>query len=231
MKMKRSMYLLAATAFLATPTFAETPTSPPKAEAVAEQAAPIDPIRLSAAKPVIDRLWPLGTYRKMMDGTMSKLMDQIMGSMMDMPAKDMIGAADSSGKMEKAVGDSSMGEMAEKADPAFRERMKITMDVMMREMIPLMEKIEPEVRNSLANIYARRFSAEQLADMDRFFATPTGSAYASQSMLVMMDPEMLGAMQKFAPDMMRAMPDIMKKVEAATAHLPKPMAPTARKRR
>jgi hypothetical protein len=226
MTMKRSALFLAACGLFSVAARAEQPAAPTKVETTAVEAAAIDPLRLEAAKPVIDRLWPLGTYRKMMDGTMSKMMDQIVASMMDMPAKDIIGAADSSGKMAKAVGNSSMGEMAAAADPAFRERMKITMDVMFREMIPMMEKIEPEVRTSLANIYARRFSAEQLADMNRFFSTPSGSAYASQSMLVMMDPEMIGAMQKFAPEMMRAMPDIMKKVEAATAHLPKP-APRA----
>jgi hypothetical protein len=222
MTMKPSALFVAVFGLLSVGAHAEAPATPAKVEAAAVEPAVIDPLRLEAAKPVIDRLWPLGTYRKMMDGTMSKMMDQIVGSMMDMPAKDLVGAVDASGKTAKAVGDASMGQMAEKADPAFRERMKITMDVMFREMIPMMEKIEPEVRTSLANIYARRFTAEQLTDMDRFFSTPSGAAYASQSMLVMMDPEMIGAMQKFAPEMMRALPDIMKKVEAATANLPKP---------
>jgi hypothetical protein len=182
-------------------------------------AAP-DLARVSAAKPVIDKLWPLGTYRRMMDGTLSKMMDQMMASMLDMPASDMAKAIDPTGEAAKAADGKSMGEMAMAADPHFRERMKITMDVMMRELIPLMEKMEPQVRGNLANIYARKFDAKQLVEMDAFFSTPTGKAYAEQSMLAFMDPEMMKSMQAFVPEMMKAMPDIMKKMEKATAHLP-----------
>jgi hypothetical protein len=182
--------------------------------------APPDPSRVTAAKPVIDKLWPLGTYRRMMDGTLSKMMDQMMVSMFDMPASEMAKAIDPSGEAAKAADGKTMGEMATAADPHFRERMKITMDIMMREMIPLMEKVEPQVRNNLTNIYARKFDAKQLGEMDAFFSTPTGKAYAEQSMLAFMDPEMMKSMQAFVPEMLKAMPDIMKKMEKATAHLP-----------
>lgn len=188
----------------------------------AQEASPIDADRLAAARPVVDKLWPLGTYRRMMDGTLSKMMDQMLSSMYDMPASDFLGGFDKSGEAAKAADGKSMGELAATGDPHFRERMKLTMDAMFKEMIPLFEKVEPQVRASLANIYARRFTVAQLGDMNAFFATPTGKAYAEQSMLVYTDPEMIGAMQSFAPEMLRAMPEIMKKAEAATAHLPPP---------
>lgn len=190
---------------LATPALAQ-PTKPTPAETAPSQ---IDPTRLSAAKPVIDKLWPLGTYRRMMDGTMSKMMGSMIDSAMGMKASD-IGKG----------GDELIGESAMKADPHFRERMKISMDTMMSEMIPLMEKIEPKVRESLSVIYARKFTTPQLTEMATFFSTPTGGVYARESMLVYMDPEMIKAMQAFAPEMIQAMPAIIKKVEAATAHLP-----------
>lgn len=212
----RTLFLTIFALGLATPALAQ-PTKPTPAEAVP---SPIDPTRLSAAKPVIDKLWPLGTYRRMMDGTMSKMMDAMIDSMMGMKASDMLGAVDKSGKLAKVAGGSSMGELAEKADPHFRERMKITMDVMMGEMIPLMENIEPQVRSSMTNIYARKYTASQLKDMETFFSTPTGSVFAEQSMLLFMDPEMMKGMQAFAPQIIQAMPNIIKKMEAATAHLP-----------
>lgn len=184
----------------------------PASDIVQQEAT--DPARLSAAAPVIDKLWPLGTYRRMMDGTMSKMMDAVLDAAMGMKASD-IGKG----------GDELVGESAMKADPHFRERMKISMDTMMGEMIPLMEKIEPKVRESLTTIYARKYSAAQLNEMFAFFATPTGAIYARESMLVYMDPEMITAMQAFAPEMVSAMPAIVKKVEAATAHLPPLPAP------
>ncbi len=187
----------------------------------AAEAAP-DPARLAAARPVVEKIWPLGTYRRMMGETMTKMMDGMMASMFDMRAADFAGAADPSGKSAKEVGDKSLGEITQSADPHFRERMKITMDTMMGEMIPLMEKMEPAIQDSLTSIYARRFDARQLADMNAFFATPSGRAYADQAMLLFMDPEMMKNMTSFAPEFMKAMPAIMKKVEKATAHLPPP---------
>lgn len=206
---------LAQTTTPATPRVATSPAAPTP-----------DPIRLAAAKPVVDAVFAPGTYRRMMEGTLSKMVDQLMGSVMDMKASDMLETAapdaKSKAKMKSMAGDQSLGQMAESADPAFRERTRISMDVMFKEMIPMMEKIEPQVRASLTNIYARKFTATQLEDMGRFFATPSGRAYADQSMLVFMDPEIMQSMQSFVPELLKAMPGIMKKVEVATAHLPKP---------
>lgn len=197
---------------------ASVPASAQTAPAV-QQA---DPAALAAAAPVIDKIWPLGTYRRMMDGTMSKMMDQIMASMFDMRAADMAGMAGADRKAVEKVGDASVGELASKADPYFKERVRLTMNAMTTEMIPLFDKIEPQVRESLKKIYARRFTVEQLGEMNAFFSTPTGKAYAEQAMLVYMDPEMVQAMQSFAPEIMKAMPGIMKKAEEATKHLPPP---------
>ena len=211
----RYQYLAILALGIATPALAQQAPS-----TVVENAA--DPARIAAAKPVIDKLWPVGTYRRMMDGSMSKIMDSMMESMMGMKASDIIGPMDKSGKVAEAAGTKSMGELAMKADPNFRERTRLMMDAMMSGMIPIMEKIEPQVRENLTKIYARRFSAAELADMGTFFQTPSGKAYAEQSMLVFMDPEMIQGMQAFVPELMKSMPDIMKKAEAATKHLPPP---------
>lgn len=211
--MKNALFSLALLLSAPAPALAQEPPATMQAS---------DPARLAAARPVIDKLWPLGTYRRLMSGSMSKVMDSVMASMFEMPAADIARAADPSGKAAKDAGDHTMGELAEAADPHFRERLKITMDVMMGEMIPLMEKVEPTIRESLVSIYATRFTAMQLADMDAFFATPSGKAYADQSMMIFMDPEMIRNMQAFVPEFLKAMPAILQKVEKATAHLPPP---------
>lgn len=214
----RYQYLAIFALGIATPALAQQVPS-----TVVENAA--DPARIAAAKPVIDKLWPVGTYRRMMDGSMSKIMDSMMESMMGMKASDIIGPMDKSGKASEAAGTKSMGELAMTADPNFRERTRLMMDAMMSGMIPIMEKIEPQVRENLTKIYARRFSAAQLADLGSFFATPSGKAYAEQSMLVFMDPEMIQGMQAFVPELMKSMPAILKKAEEATKHLPPPPKP------
>jgi Uncharacterized protein conserved in bacteria (DUF2059) len=221
----RHQYLAIFALGIATPTLAQQ--APSTTSPVVENAA--DPARIAAAKPVVEKLWPLGTYRRMMDGSMSKIMDSMMESMMGMKASDIVGPMDKSGKAAEVAGNSSMGELAITADPSFRERTRLMMDAMMSGMIPIMEKIEPQVVENLTKIYARRFSTAQLADMSAFFATPSGKAYAEQSMLVFMDPEMIQGMQAFVPELMKSMPDIMKKAEAATKHLPPPPKPSETK--
>jgi Uncharacterized protein conserved in bacteria (DUF2059) len=221
----RHQYLAILALGIAAPALAQ---QAPSTNATVAENAP-DPARLAAAKPVVEKLWPLGTYRRMMDGSMSKIMDSMMESMMGMKASDIVGPMDKSGKAAEATGNSSMGELAIKADPNFRERTRLMMDAMMSGMIPIMEKIEPQVVENLTKIYARRFSTAQLADMAAFFATPSGKAYAEQSMLVFMDPEMIQGMQAFVPELMKSMPDIMKKAEAATKHLPPPPKPSEAK--
>lgn len=187
-------------------------------------ATTVSAAREAAAVRVVDKLWPLGTYRRMMDGTMSKMMDSMMQSMFGMKASD-IAPPDQKDKARKETGDKTMLELAEEKDPHFRERMKIFMDVMMTEMIPIAEKIEPGIRESLSRVYARDYSEAQLKELEAFLGTPTGTVFGQRWMMSMVDPEMIANMAKIAPTLMQAMPEIMKKVEAATAHLPPPPKP------
>lgn len=173
------------------------------------------------------RLWPDGLYRRMMSGTLQQIVDSTLSSMGAIPIEEMVKAAGSKEDLGDIKG-KSMAELIEASDPAYRERTRITIDVMMGEMIPLMEKAEPGIRESLAKSYARRFNAAQLADLDRFLATPSGTAFADQFFLAYTDPEVLQQMQSFTPELMKAMPGIITKVQAATAHLPPPRKPAAK---
>jgi hypothetical protein len=182
--------------------------------------AQADPARAQAADQLVELTWPLGTYRKMMDGQMSKMMDSLISSMFNMKAGDFAGMAGD--KPQPGDADKSLGDLAMQKDPHFRERMKLTMDTMMKEMVPLMDKAEPAVRAGLSKVYARDYSTAQLVELRQMFSTPTGKLYGERWMMSFADPEMITAMQSFAPELMKAMPDIIKKVEAATAHLPPP---------
>ena len=185
------------------------------------ESQPIDPLRIEAAKDTVDYLFPVGTYERMMKGTMDQMMDQIMTGMGNMRMGDLAGAGGvSRSDIPDDLGDKTMAEIAAERDPHYQERMKISTKVMMDEMVNLMIDMEPTVRKALTNIYARKFTVDQLNEMTRFFSTDTGSAFARDYMMVFVDPEMMQSMMSMVPEMMQAMPDIMKKVEEATAHLP-----------
>lgn len=191
------------------PALAAEPAPPP--------AAPSDPARLAAAKQTVDFLWPLGTYSRMMNGTMDKMMDTIMDSTMQMPVKDLAGI---SGVDTDKLGTASLAEIMEIYDPAYKERMRLATRTMMAEMTTLMTQFEPDIRDGLASAYATRFDARQLAELNAFFATPTGKAYAADSYLIMMSPEVMAKMQAFMPKFMQQMPAMVEKVKAATESLP-----------
>jgi hypothetical protein len=122
----------------------------------------------------------------------------------------------------KAIDGKSLGDLVSQKDTYFKDRMNITMKVMFDEMGKMMADMEPSLRTAMANIYARKYSVQQLRDIDTFFATPTGTEFAGNFMATFTDKEMMQVSMSAMPKMMEAIPDIMKKVEAATAHLPKP---------
>ena len=207
--------VLAATSLaFAAPALAQTAPAPVPAGA-------IDPARLAAAEKVVAALVPEGVYMKMMRDQFPRMMDAMMAQMMGKTAAELgvPEAWDDDGK--------TMGEAAASADPHFEERMKIMSRVMGEEMGVLFDKLEPRVRAGLSRSFARRFTTAQLGELDAFFATSTGGAFAEQYLLTFMDPEVMQEMMAATPELMKAMPEIMKKVEAATAHLPPPPAPKA----
>lgn len=185
----------------------------PVAAVATEQ--PVDPARLAAARLVIDQVWPLGTYARIMRTTMDQVATTSMAGMYDMKVDDL-----APGAAKGAESGKTMGQIMRESDPAFDQRMKITMSVMGEEMGKLMSEIEPDVRTAMANAYARRFTTAQLNDLHRFFDTESGRIYAAESMTLMMGPDMMRAMQSFVPKLMKAMPSIMAKVAEATKGLP-----------
>lgn len=181
--------------------------------------APADPARLAAARQTVDYVFPPGTYARVMNGTMDRIMDTMMDSMVRMPVKSFAGMT---GLDTSKLGSGTLAEIMQIYDPAYKQRMQITTRTMMGDMIGMMTQFEPDIREGLAQAYAAKFEAKQLAEMNAFFATPTGKAYAADSYVIMMSPQVMERMQAFMPKMMQQMPAMVEKVKAATANLPAP---------
>ena len=185
------------------------------------QSAP-DPARIAAARPVVEKIFPVGTYRRMMDGTLSKMMDGMMDSVMKMPIARLARVGGVPDDKLAGLDDASMTEISAIIDPHFRQRTKLGMDAMMGSMVDMMDGFEPKVRNALTRAYARKFDGKQLGELATFFGTPTGDLYARESMMMFMDPEIMSEMQALMPEMMKKMPEMAAKTEAATKDLPPP---------
>lgn len=200
---------------VAAPAFAQT----------APQAATteIDAQRLTLAKATVESIWPSGTYSRMINQMMSGVMEQMMGSVMNMSEADMAKSLGVEAKAKgKAASKETMLEKIRKEDPHFDERMRLTNKVMGEEMGRMGAILEPRLREGLAKAVAKRFTATQLTDVNRFLATESGRAFGGEMMMLWVDPDVFKAMLGSFPELMKEMPAAMQRVEKATAHLPKP---------
>jgi hypothetical protein len=194
----------------------------PAMHADASPPAVSDAVRLEAARNVVKALLPEGTYGKIMKSTMDGLMGSVMDQVKSMPLRELAGMTGQPQQKLAQLGPGTLGQIMEIYDPAFNQRSQIMMNVMMGEMTTMMSQMEPEIRDSLSRTYARKFSTDQLMELNHFFATSTGSLYASQSMTMVAEPEMLAKMREMVPRMMNQMPATMQHVRDATADLPPP---------
>lgn len=181
-----------------------------------------DPARLEAARPVVGKIFPVGTYRRMMGQTMSKMMDGMLDGVMKMPIAQLARIGGVPEDKLASLDDTSMAEISAIVDPNFRQRTKLGMDAMMASMTDMMDGFEPKVRDALSRAYARKFDSRQLGELAAFFNTPTGDLYARESIMMFADPEIMGEMQALLPEMMKKMPEMAAKAEAATKNLPPP---------
>jgi hypothetical protein len=175
---------------------------------------PIDPAKLKLGQKIAEKLIPPGAYKIMMKNMADKMTTQFVEKALG------VNASTYTSSDSNTVEGKTLLELASEKDPNIKERMDITMKVMFTEIGTLMNEMEPVVRKAMAENYARKYSEKQLTDMNIFFDTPSGNAFAANFMSTFTDPEMVDAALAMAPKMLEAMPSIMKKVEVATAHLP-----------
>ncbi|QUL37449.1 DUF2059 domain-containing protein [Erythrobacter sp. JK5] len=176
--------------------------------------------RLPAAELVVERIFPAGTYARMMEDTMKPMMDGMMGSFMDLPINEIAKLTGLYTEDMPELGDGSVNEIMAILDPAFRDRSRMIADTTIQLVSDTMSRIEPSYRAGLARAYAVRFTEAELADLNAYFATPTGAKYAGESMLIYTDPQVMSAMNEMMPAMMGMMPEMMEQIAAANEQFP-----------
>lgn len=199
--------------------------SAPVAAQVPPAAAPsaaVDPALLAKAQPIAAVILPDGTMEKMMGPMMQKIMGPMMDGMTRMPIREFMKAGGMEPEKADSLGKGTIEEMMAIVDPHFRERMDVMVNTMMPAIGRFMGRYEPEMREGMAEAFAYRYNAAELEQIGAFLKTPTGAKFGAGFMELATDPHYLARMQTIMPEMMRAMPEIMKSSEAAFAKLPKP---------
>jgi len=179
-----------------------------------------DPARLALARTAVASMWPDGAYGKMMSGFLGGTIDRAM----QLKKSDLMGIAGVPAKTDAAAPakDLSFHDQAAAKDPYFDQRMAAYRQVLEEETAKMSTAIDPRMRDGLARSMARKFDAKQLADINAFFATPSGHALASQYMGLWFAPDTMRAIFTAMPEMMKLMPDATEKMKAIDAKFPKP---------
>ncbi|MBK62859.1 MAG: hypothetical protein CL575_07970 [Altererythrobacter sp.] len=179
--------------------------------------------RLPAAQAVVGAMMPDGFYGTMM----TDIVDKMMRPMMTMFSSPEIILSARLDLDEEAIGQLTEAEQAEISamlDPAFDQRVDAIIGVMTEKMGGMFAVMEDPMREGLSKAYAVRFDDNQLADIAAFFATPTGSVYAKESMALFSDPQVMQASMKALPAMMSSFGNIETAMEESMANLPKEAA-------
>ena len=178
-----------------------------------------DPARLALARTSAQAIWPEGAYVKMMSTFMGGLFDRVM----QMKKSDLAALDTKPTKISPAGStDVTVHDQAAAKDPYFDQRMGAVRQVLNEEVGKISTIIDPRMREGLARSMARRFDAQQLTEINSFFATPSGRALASQYMQLWLDPDAMRSFFGTLPEMMKLMPEMMQKIKAANDKYPKP---------
>ncbi|NWK97715.1 hypothetical protein DM806_19055 [Sphingobium lactosutens] len=212
-------------AFLSLPLFllsAPVAAQVQPASVPAADVQPVDPALLAKAQPIASVILPDGTMERMMGPMMQKMMAPMMDGMTKMPIREFLKVGGMDPDKADSLGEGTMEEMMAIIDPSFRKRMDVIVNTMMPAMGRFMGRYEPDMRQGMAEAFAYRYNAAELDQIAAFLKTPIGAKFGAGFMQLATDPHYLGRMQKIMPDMLRAMPEIMKSSEAELAKLPKP---------
>lgn len=171
---------------------------------------------------VVGKVFPAGSYRKLMTGTLQQVMSGLSDQIGAMPIREFAKVAGVDQATLARLDKATLGEIMVILDPAYRDRMRLMIDGMLAELTNIMEAQEPAIRQGLAEAYTTRFTPIQLHQIAVFFATPTGNIYASEQMFLMTDPAVMTKIQAMMPMMMSAMPGILVKAAKTTEGLPQP---------
>jgi hypothetical protein len=175
----------------------------------AEPLTPRQEARLPAAQAVVLRLFPEGTYARMMDETMGPMMDAMLGNIAGSPTIQLMELTGLAPGTLADVNEARRAAAVGLLDPGAGARNAEIADMTMSLVQQVVEKIEPSYRAGLARAYAVRFTSEELEDLAAYFATPVGAKYAGESFLIFADPQVMASMNEMMPAVMEAMPSMM----------------------
>ena len=175
--------------------------------------------RLPAARALVETIMPAGLYADMM----GEIMDSTLRPMFTMFSGPDFVIAERTGQSVSSLESLSEEERRELAiilDPAYDRRADAMIEGMVGMMTSTFAVVEEPMKDGLSRAYAKRFSDAQMADVAAFFATETGAFYATESMKLFADPEVMGASMAAMPAVLGELGNMTAAIQEIEASLP-----------
>ncbi len=183
-----------------------------------EPLTPEQEARLPTARRVMELALPAGSYSETLGGAFG-----VSTSYLEEIEPDPFSALYSALAYHSGVGEIASAKAVQAMailDPAWRERQQVQLDYQDFYGRQMMERLEPVMRDAMTELYAIRFTQAELEDIEAFFRTESGAAYARQALSMGSDPRVSTAIYS-RPDLWEqaALPD-PSALDAALAALP-----------
>jgi hypothetical protein len=180
-----------------------------------------EPARLLAAQQLMTKLMPAGTNRRILqvanDTMLQPVFDKVW-SMTGAELADLFGVPAPTGKEATET----MAEGIGRNDPHAKERINAYIKTYIDITGDMGATIEPDLSLAMARDYARKYDLAQLTEMNRFFATPAGGAFAKDFMLSSFSLDVLQTTLMVMPKLMKDMPAYTKRWEETAKAFPPP---------
>jgi Uncharacterized protein conserved in bacteria (DUF2059) len=181
---------------------------------------PINPVQLKLAETTAAKLLPNGSIKNMMATMLDTFLTPMMNTLPEMSSTEiMLKIGIYEGEIEN-LDEEKRKTITAMLDPMRKQRGKQIMDSVMPLLDETMTMLEPPMRTGISRAYARKFSADQLRQINGFFATPAGSAFAAASYPLQADPEVMQAVFKALPEMLKRLKTKGPELDAEIKKLP-----------
>lgn len=186
-----------------------------------------EPARLAAARGVAIHMWPDGTYGMLLDSFVGSMANTVL----DLKPADLAmfddkkdEKKDGSKKTSAAAKDPNLTlrDQLRRDDPYFDKRVVAITAALRTEFARMSPMVEPNLREGLSRALARRFTEQQLADLGAFYRSPTGQAYARESLKMWFDSDIMRSTINSMPTLILQLPGAMERVEAVAKSFPMP---------
>jgi hypothetical protein len=175
---------------------------------------PVEPARLAAAQQLVSPMTQRGSIEKLYDNLYSRMFQamQMMGGRSDrdgllsslgVPADRMASISHADVKRVTAILNPDAGLQQQQYAAALRPLVDEVFSVLL-----------PAVQQGMARAYARQFTLEELNQIQSFFATPVGVAFATELLPLQANPEVIMAVLRSGPELIQRMEKVAPTIDA-----------------